>query len=409
MQRGTREQTTFLYERWRAAASGILETAGVTFLILIAVQYYKADANAKALIAGAGCFGLLLSPVTVSVVSAGGWRISKAAAFLCFVAAASFVVAAAWPSLPIFVLCGVIGLAVTASAIPLLTQMYQENYPEEDRGRLFGHTVMIRVGVAVVFAYLAGKALTGAMDRFPWLLLAYAVAFAFSGFCLSRCPTGPLRKSESGNPFHALHFVRDDPILRLTLGSWMLMGFANLMMLPMRVEYLANPRYGLALLPATIALYTSVIPNAARLVMSPIWGRLFDRMNFFVLRVILNLGFAAGILAFFTGSSTLGLVMGAIIFGVSNAGGDVAWSLWVTKFAPPERVADYMAVHTFFTGVRGVIAPLVAFHIAERHSLSGLAVVCAGMIVAASVLLLREVKAGRNAPKRAPLAEEISE
>ncbi|NDF01570.1 MAG: hypothetical protein EB034_25395, partial [Verrucomicrobia bacterium] len=50
------------------------------------------------------------------------------------------------------------------------------------------------------------------------------------------------------------------------------------------------------------------------------------------------------------------MALGAVIFGVSNAGGDVAWSLWVTKFAPPERVADYMSVHTFFTGVRGVAA-----------------------------------------------------
>lgn len=58
-----------------------------------------------------------------------------------------------------------------------------------------------------------------------------------------------------------------------------------------------------------------------------------------------------------------GLALGAVIFGVANAGGDVAWSLWVTKFAPPERVADYMSVHTFFTGVRGVAAPLIAFHL----------------------------------------------
>ena len=45
---------------------------------------------------------------------------------------------------------------------------------------------------------------------------------------------------------------------------------------------------------------------------------------------------------------------------ISGAGADVAWSLWVTKFAPPERVADYMSVHTFFTGVRGFLAPVTA-------------------------------------------------
>src|SRR6185369_2434387 len=89
-------------------------------------------------------------------------------------------------------------------------------------------------------------------------------------------------------------------------------------------------------------------------------------MNFFSLRVTLNAGFAIGILACFTSSSLSGLIAGAIIFGISNAGGDVAWSLWVTKFAPAGRVADYMSVHTFLTGVRGVAAPMFAFWLVTR-------------------------------------------
>jgi len=78
----------------------------------------------------------------------------------------------------------------------------------------------------------------------------------------------------------------------------MLMSFANLMMLPLRVEYLANPDYGQALSVGAIALLTGVIPNIARLILSPL-GYLFDHMNFFALRVTLNIGFAIGILTFF--------------------------------------------------------------------------------------------------------------
>src|SRR6185369_5117324 len=98
-------------------------------------------------------------------------------------------------------------------------------------------------------------------------------------------------------------FVREDPLFRRTLVCWMLMGFANLMMLPLRVEYLASPRYNLQLTVGTIALLTGVIPNLARLVLSPVWGHLFDRMNFFALRVTLNAGFAIGILTFFVSNS----------------------------------------------------------------------------------------------------------
>ncbi|HAB19689.1 MAG TPA: MFS transporter, partial [Verrucomicrobiales bacterium] len=181
------------------------------------------------------------------------------------------------------------------------------------------------------------------------------------------------------------------------------------MMLPMRVEYLGNPRYGLAKSAAEIALLTGVIPNLARLIMNPVWGWLFDRMNFFALRTTLNVGFAVGILAFFTSSSPVGLVAGALIYGISNAGGDVAWGLWVTKFAPPERIADYMSVHTFLTGVRGVAAPLVAFQLVQRFSLSTLGLLSAALIVVATVLLLPEIGRWKSRRRGEVVTEEVAD
>jgi MFS family permease len=132
-------------------------------------------------------------------------------------------------------------------------------------------------------------------------------------------------------------------------------------------------------------------------------------MNFFVLRVTVNLGFAAGILAFFTSNGVSGLILGAIIYGVSNAGGDVAWGLWVTKFAAPERVADYMSVHTFFTGVRGVLAPLLAFHLVSALAMETLGWLSAVLIVLASLVLVPEIRFGRRARAAAALIEEVSE
>jgi hypothetical protein len=210
------------------------------------------------------------------------------------------------------------------------------------------------------------------------------------------------------HPLRSLRFIRDDVIFRRTLICWMLMGFANLMMLPLRVEYLGNPRYNQGLAVGAVAMLTGVIPNLARLVLSPIWGYLFDHMNFFALRVTLNVGFAIGILTFFMSHSMIGLICGALVFGISNAGGDVAWSLWVTKFAPAGRVADYMSIHTCLTGFRGVLAPLVAFYFVSPSSLGVLALVSSGLIVGATLLLIPEIKLGKRAPAT-PLVEEISE
>ena len=409
MSEANRTRTTYYYERWRAVAAGVLETAGSTFLLLIAVRWFETGAFNKALVAGGGSVGLLLSPVVVTQVSAAGWPVAQAAARLLAVGAVSFLLPVLLPVLPLFVLGSMAGMASSAAVIPLLTQIYQENYPEQERGRRFSRTVMIRIACAAVFGKLAGDVLTGHIGYFRWLLLAFAMALGFASFCLSRCPSRPLSVDGGAHPFRALRFVRDDALFRRTLICWMLMGFGNLMMLPLRVEYLANPRYDLALDAGRVALLTTVVPNLARLVLNPLWGHLFDRMNFFALRVMLNVGFAIGILTFFVSHSFTGLVVGAVVYGISNAGGDVAWSLWVTKFAPPERVADYMSVHTFFTGVRGVLAPMVGFYLAGRHSLGLLAGLSSLLIVAATALLLPEIKFGKAARPGTALVEEVSE
>ena len=405
----SRTRTTYLCELWRSAAAGIIETAGSTFLLTIAVKQFAAGSVAKGIVAGAGSLGLLISPLVVSLVTARGWPTGRAASRILAVGAAGFLFATTLPTLPAFILGSAIGMATSAAVIPLLTQMYQDNYPEKERGRLFSRTIMVRIAMAAGFSKLAGDALDGHIDQYRWLLLVFGGALAVASFCLSRCPTQPIPSDGGAHPFRAMRFLRDDALFRRTLICWMLMGFANLMMLPLRVEYLANPKYNQAVAVGTIALVTGVIPNLARLVLSPVWGHLFDHMNFFALRVTLNVGFAIGIFTFFTSNSFAGLVTGAIVFGISNAGGDVAWSLWVTKFAPPGRVADYMSVHTFLTGVRGVAAPLFAFYFAAKVSLGVLAGLSAGLILLATLLLVPEIKWGQRARKTPALVEEVSE
>jgi hypothetical protein len=409
-----RTAVTYRYERWRALPAGVLEAAGNIFLLLIAVRWYKAGTVAKALVASGGSLGLMLAPWVVSRVEALRWPVALATSRLATLGAISFLCMALAPVLPLFVLGSVLALTSFSAAIPLLTQLYQENYPAAERGSRFARTMMLRIGTAALFSDLAGRLLSGHIDRFRWLLVFFALAAGFSAFCLSRCPSRPLTASGGTHPFHALRYVRDDRLFRQTIISWMFLGFATLMMAPLRVEYLANPRYGVhwrgkLLTAGTIALLTGVIPNIARLVLNPIWGWLFDRMNFFVLRITLNIGFTLGILSFFTTGSVAGLILGAILFGVANAGADVAWSLWVTKFAPPERVADYMSVHTFFTGVRGVLAPLVAFSLITRLDPHVLGWFSAALILVGSAFLVPEIKFGKNARPASALVEEVSD
>ena len=407
-------QQTFRYEALRAIASGVIETASGTFLLIIAVRWFEAGAFAKGCIAAGSGLGYLLSPMVVSLVKHLRLPATVAAARLALTGGIAMAMAAAIPTLTVFTASSVIALACAGALIPLLTQVYQDNYPPDTRGRLFSRTVMIRIVAAATFSVGAGRLLSQDITNFRALLVMFAAALMFSAWCLVRVPSQPLAAATPGNPFRMFTAVRDDRVFRATLISWMFMGFANLMMLPLRVEYLANPKYGLVLRPDMIAILTGVVPNVARLVMSPIWGRLFDRANFFVLRMALNLGFALGIVSFFTSDSMLGLAVAAVMFGVSTAGGDVAWSLWVTKIAPADRVADYMSVHTFFTGLRGLVAPMVGFALVERYSMVGMGWVAAASFLVASAMLLPEAGRGnlvrpRSAPTTPPVPADEGE
>ena len=96
------------------------------------------------------------------------------------------------------------------------------------------------------------------------------------------------------------------------------------------------------------------------------------------------------------GSSTVALVLGAITLGIAVAGGDLMWMLWVTKFAPADKVADYMGLHTFFTGVRAVLAPLLAFVVVGQLPLHWIATISAMLMILSSAILVPEVRAERR-------------
>ena len=417
-----RTEITYRYERLRAVGSGILETAFTTFLLLIAVQWFEFGATAKATIAAAGALGFMLGPVVVSRVAELGWTTGRTASRLALGAAGCFGVLAVVENQWLFIGGIIVATTLGTAAIPLVTQIYQENYPARKRGKYFSRTAMIRIVSAATFGLLAGWILTNSDDgqklaSYPWwLMLVFASAFAWASFCFSKLPAKTLTGTKGTHPFRSLRFFKEDKLFRHILICWMLFGIGNLMLFPLRVEYLANAndyadvyQLGFDPTPARIALILVFIPNAVKLVFSPLWGNLFDKMNFFVLRVILNFFFAVSLVLFFHSTSMTGLCIAAGLFGVANAGGEVAWSLWVTKFAPAKHVADYMSVHLFFNGIRNFISPFLGFWLIGLMTASNLSLFSAGLIIASSLALLSDYPSGEKARRGAALTEEISD
>ena len=409
MHSAARTALTYRAEKGRAIFTGVLETAQTTFLLLIAVRWFHAGPTAKALLVAGQSIGLICGPLVVHLTQRRRWPVAYAAAGIVALGAFGMAVAFGDPRLPTFLAGSMLATFAMAAIVPLMTQVFHENYPANSRGKLFSRAFMVRIAVAVVFSYVGGWVLARNMENFRWLLAVFTLALGGACFCLTRIPSLPLAASGSAHPLRAFRHVRDDRLFRELLISWMLMGFGNLITLPLRIEYLANPAHGISLSNDQIAFVTGVVPNLARLAVTPFCGMAFDRMNFFTLRATLNVVFAVSILTFFTSNTMPGLIAGAIIFGVSVAGGDVAWSLWVTKLAPSQHVADYMSIHALLTGVRGIIAPMIAFHAITHWSLVTVGWFCIGLILLGNLTLLPGILASRKLQPAAGPMEDMPE
>jgi hypothetical protein len=130
-----RTALTYRYERWRAVTGGILETAGSTFLLLIAVRWFESGASAKALLASGSSVGLLLTPLVVQWVESKQSTPSQFISRAFGLGALICVLMAALPSHWVFIGGGVAASSMMSAVVPLFTQIYQENYPAHQRGR----------------------------------------------------------------------------------------------------------------------------------------------------------------------------------------------------------------------------------------------------------------------------------
>jgi hypothetical protein len=112
-----RAQITYRNERWRSVCAGVLETAGNTFMLLLAVRYFQAGAMTKALVAGGGSCGLLLSPLVVNVTQRLGWPATVAGSRILFIGALACLIAAFSPLSATWLYAGACVLSLTLSLI----------------------------------------------------------------------------------------------------------------------------------------------------------------------------------------------------------------------------------------------------------------------------------------------------
>ena len=370
---------TYRNDVLKAPFYGVLEAGWSTFVLLIAIRQFNAPDSYKAFIAGASPIGFLLAPVTIYF--AARWQLLPSLLSACLFSLTALLIfgATVIESLVLFTALMMTSQIAAVQQGPLMTQIYAENYPASQRGSRIAMPFILASLSTILFSLAGGQVLDQSMIYYRYLLWVMAISAVVYSWIIKRIPSTPLSSKTVGNPWQNLSLIWKDRFFGYLLGSWMLLGLGYMITVPIRVEYLANPDYGINSNNVAIAFLLAVIPSTVRIFSTRLWGHVFDRFHLITTRNLLNTFSLVSILLFFFAENIIVLTVAMVFAGLSMGGGKIIWHLWVTKIAPPEKVSAYMSVHMALTGMRGTLAPFIAYWILNKSAPQGVALV--GMVL----------------------------
>lgn len=381
---------------WRGAFRGVLTSGANTFSLFIAIRYFNAGDTVKSLIGAAPFIGMMLSLFLVYYVSDRQMKKSMCAAIPAMITGICLILSAWVDSLRYYALFIILAYISLNSMVPFLTAIYHDNYPANKRGAYFSKSMLMNVSVCVIFSFFASSLLDVSTNYYHLVFTILGICGLGKAWSVFSMPSSNIEENTHKHPLGNLRLIFHDRAFGYILLSWFIMGFANLWIQPLRVDYITSETYGIKGSALFVAMITSIIPDSMRVIFIPLWARLFDRMHFITLRMILNTLFGMGVALYFISREPVIIALGSALIGISFAGGNIAWGLWVTKYAPPGKTAAYMSVHVFLTGIRGSIGPIIGFWAVGQIGPVNIGLLSGAMMLLATVMLIPEMKIRRH-------------
>jgi MFS family permease len=113
--------------------------------------------------------------------------------------------------------------------------------------------------------------------------------------------------------------------------------------------------------PQELALWLQVVPQIALALGSPVWGQVMDRIGIVRTRMLISILMTTYLICYFAGIVLVRpelILVGSLLRGISEGGGQVTWPLAASHFAPrPEDVPLYSGIHFTLNGIRGLTMP----------------------------------------------------
>lgn len=250
---------------------------------------------------------------------------------------------------------------VATVASPAYAPVMKEIYPDDQRGRIMGY---IRVGMAMMMflsTLLVGPLLEG--DNFRYIfpiagLIGVGSSIAFGTIKTADVdPTDPSNRKTPAWQFlwSTMLILRDDVNYRWFAASIFIFGFGHLLITPLFPVYQVDHLRITATQVAVLANVTSVFWMLSYLY----WGKYVD-VHSPLKAVAVNVLLICFIpLIYFWSNNVWMLLPAAIITGITAGGIDLSYFNSILTLADDGRESQYQALHSFWLGVRGTMAPFL--------------------------------------------------
>jgi MFS family permease len=264
-----------------------------------------------------------------------------------------------------------------SGVVTVRSTVWRANYPRHARASLAGKLATVQA-IAMTLAGMGIGVAMRANDEAFRLLYPVAAVSGFAGAwiysALRLRGHRALLRAESADdrfqgsrvsPLQLRQVLLADARFRRYMTCMFVFGAGNLMVVAPLVIMLKD-RFGLD--PFSSVMIASAIPTLLMPVSIPVWSRLLDRVHVVRFRAIHSWAFAASTAMLLAGAVTLHVELlwaGAILKGVAFGGGVLGWNLGHHDFAPAQRASQYMGVHVTLTGIRGLLAPMIAVSLYE--------------------------------------------
>jgi MFS family permease len=289
------------------------------------------------------------------------------------------------------------------------SSMYRATYPRGQMGRVLGLLIFANFATMVPTVLFAGWVCDHENDptAYRWLYPAAAVMglVACRFYAAIRVPRGHAARQPQLSLLGGLEELRrvmiQDRAYVLFQFAFFLSGSAFFLSAHVVID-MAHDRLGFGAIE--LSLWLSVVPQLMLAFCSPVWGVVLDRIGIVRARLLISVIMTVYLVSYF-GAISAGvpglILLGSLLRGVSEGGGQVTWAMASSHFAPrPEDVPVYNGIHFVLNGIRGLVMPFVGSLLAL--GLGAGTVLVATAVSAASVYViarsLRQGDGGGRAP-----------